>query len=147
MSSRVNHIAVLVAAIAFFLLAWLWYSLIFGPMYMAQIALMTGKTAAMGSSSAMLWPLVETFLLGWFLAYVIGTALSMRPDPNPAGRGFGFGLFIGIGVFASMTLMGVVWGSLPAGLWAINAGFVIVAMAIMGWIIGAMSARTAAAAA
>src|SRR5581483_4912809 len=101
--------------------------------------------AAMGSTSAMLWPLVETFLLGWFLAYVIGTALSMRPDPNPAARGLGFGLFIGIGVFASMTLMGVVWGSLPAGLWAINAGFVIVAMAVMGWIVGAMSARTAAA--
>jgi len=143
MSSRVNHLAALVAAIAFFLLAWLWYSIIFGTMYMAQIALLTGKTAAMGSTGGMLWPLVETFLLGWFLAYVIGTALSMRPDPNPAARGFGFGLFIGIGVFASMTLMGVVWGSVPFGLWAINAGFVIVAMAIMGWIIGAMSARTA----
>jgi hypothetical protein len=145
MSSRVNHLAVLVAAVAFFLLAWLWYSLLFGSMYMAQIAQMTGKSTAMASGGAMLWPLVETFLLGWFLAYVIGTALSMRRDPNPAARGFGFGLFIGIGVFASMTLMGVAWGSLAFGLWAINAGFVIVAMAIMGWIIGAMSARTAAA--
>jgi len=145
MSSRVNHLAVLIAAIAFFLLAWLWYSLIFGSMYMAQIAQMTGKTTAMTSGGAMLWPLVETFLLGWFLAYVIGTALSMRPDPNPAARGFGFGLFIGIGVYASMTLMGVVWGGLTFGLWLINAGFVIVAMAIMGWIIGAMSARAAAA--
>ncbi len=143
MSSRVNHLAVLVAAVAFFLLAWLWYSLLFGSMYMAQIAQMTGKSTAMTSGGAMLWPMVETFLLGWFLAYVIGTALSMRPDPNPAGRGLGFGLFIGIGVYASMTLMGVVWGGLSFGLWAINAGFVIVAMAIMGWIIGAMSARTA----
>ncbi|HEX5274741.1 MAG TPA: DUF1761 domain-containing protein [Candidatus Rubrimentiphilum sp.] len=145
MSSRVNHLAVLVAAIAFFIISWLWYSLIFGTMYMAQIAQMTGKSTAMASGSAMLWPLVETFLLGWFLAYVIGTALSMRPDPNPAARGFGFGLFIGIGVFASMTLMGVVWGGMTLGLWLINAGFIVVAMAIMGWIIGAMSAKSATA--
>ena len=146
MSSRVNHLAVLVAAIAFFLISFVWYSFIFGNMYKAQIAQMMGGNApAMATGSAMMWPLVETFLLGWFLAYVIGTALSMRPDPNPATRGLGFGLFIGIGVYASMTLMGVVWGGLAFGLWAINAGFVIVAMAIMGWIIGAMSARGATA--
>ncbi len=144
MSSRVNHLAALAAAVAFFLLSWLWYTLIFGAMYAAQVtAMMGGKAPAMPAGSGMMWPLIETFLLGWFLAYVIGTALSMRPDPNPAARGFGFGLFIGIGVYASMTLMGVVWGGLAFGLWAINAGFVIVAMAIMGWIIGAMSARTA----
>jgi hypothetical protein len=144
MSSRVNHLAVFVAAIAFFLISFVWYSYIFGAMYMAQIAQMTGKTSAMPANMTM--PLIETFLLGWFLAYVIGTALSMRPDPNPATRGLGFGIFMGIGVYASMTLMGVVWGGYTFGLWAINAGFVVVAMAIMGWIIGAWSARTAKAA-
>jgi hypothetical protein len=144
MSSRVNHLAVFVAAIAFFLISFVWYSYIFGAMYMAQIAQMTGKASAMPANMTM--PLIETFLLGWFLAYVIGTALSMRPDPNPATRGLGFGIFMGIGVYASMTLMGVVWGGVTFGLWAINAGFVVVAMAIMGWIIGAWSARTAKAA-
>jgi hypothetical protein len=146
MSSRVNHLAVFVAALAFFLISFVWYSYIFGAMYAAQIAQMTGgKGAAMPAN--MTAPLIETFLLGWFLAYVIGTALSMRPDPNPAARGFGFGIFMGIGIFASMSLMGVVWGGVTFGLWAINAGFVIVAMAIMGWIIGAWSARTAKASA
>ncbi len=145
MSSRVNHLAVFVAAIAFFVISWLWYTYLFGTMYAAQIAqMMGGKSPAMPAGSSMMWPLIETFLLGWFLAYVIGTALSMRPDPSPAARGFGFGLFIGIGVYASMTLMGVVWGGVTVGLWLINAGFVVVAMAIMGWIIGAWSSRTAA---
>ncbi len=142
MSSRVNHLAVFVAAIVFFLISYVWYSFIFGTMYAAQIAQMTGgKPSAMPANMTI--PLILTFLLGWFLAYVIGTALSMRPDPNPAMRGLGFGLFTGIGVFASMTLMGVIWGGMTFGLWAINAGFVVVAMAIMGWIIGAWSARTA----
>ena len=73
--------------------------------------------------------------------------MCIRDSPNPAARGFGFGIFMGIGIFASMSLMGVVWGGVTFGLWAINAGFVIVAMAIMGWIIGAWSARTAKASA
>ncbi len=140
MSSRVNHLAVFVSAIVFFLLSWLWYGFLFGKLYAASM-----PAGASTLPASMTMPLIETFLLGWFLAYVIGTALSMRPDPNPAARGFGFGVFIGIGVFASMTLMGVVWGGLTFTLWAINAGFVVVAMAIMGWIIGAWSARTAAA--
>lgn len=143
MSSRVNHLAVLVAAIAFFLISFVWYGFIFGAMYAAQVAQMTGKPESAMATGSMTMPMIETFLLGWFLAYVIATALSMRPDPNPASRGFGFGLFMGVGVFASMSLMGVVWSGMTFGLWAINAGFVVVAMAVMGWIIGAWSARTA----
>ena len=141
MSSRVNHLAAIVAAVVFFLLSYVWYTFIFGKMYMAEMA----KMGVQPMTGSMVGPLIGTFILGWFLAYVIATALSMRPDPNPAARGAGFGLFVGIGVYASMTLMGVLWGGLSFGLWAINAGFVVLAMAIMGWIIGAMSARTAAA--
>lgn len=139
MSSRVNHLAVFVSAIVFFLVSYVWYSFLFAKLYATSMAKMG---AAMPAS--MTTPLIETFLLGWFLAYVIGTALSMRPDPNPATKGLGFGIFMGIGVYASMTLMGVVWGGLPFTVWAINAGFVVVAMAIMGWIIGAWSARGSA---
>lgn len=139
MSPRVNHIAVFVSAIIFFVLSYLWYGFVFRNAYSAQIAAMTGKAPAMAGGGAMTVPLIETFLLGWFLGYVIAIALAMRPDPNPAARGFGFGLFIGIGVFSSMTLIGVVWGGLTLGLWLINAGFVTVAMALMGYIMGAWS--------
>ena len=139
MRTPINHIAVFVSAIVFFALSFVWYTLLFGKAYMDQITAMTGKPAGMPAGSSMTMPLIETFLLGWFLSYVIAMALGMRPDPNPRARGFGFGLFIGIGVFSSMTLMGVVWGGLSFGLWAINAGFVTVAMAIMGYIMGAWS--------
>lgn len=137
MSPKINHVAVFVSAIIFFVISFLWYSIVFGKMYMAQVAALTGKPPGMPANMTV--PLIETFLLGWFLAYVIAIALAMRPDPNPAGRGFGFGLFIGIGVFASMSFLGVIWSSLPVGLWAINAGFVTLAMAIMGYIMGAWS--------
>jgi hypothetical protein len=142
MSLRINHVAVVVSAIVFFLVSYAWYDFLFGKIYEAQMAKMGVAT---GMSTPMTAPLIGTFLLGWFLAYVIAVALSMRPDPNPGARGFGFGLFIGVGVYASMTLLGVLWGGLPFALWAVNAGFVIVVMAIMGWIIGSWSAKTATA--
>ena len=144
MSSRVNHLASAIAGVISrsSCLASLWYPSL--RLFARKLYGDDGRRQARRRCGhRMMWPLIETFLLGWFLAYVIGTALSMRPDPNPAARGFGFGVFMGIGVYASMTLMGVVWGGLPFTAWAINAGFVVVAMAIMGWIIGAMSARTA----
>jgi hypothetical protein len=142
MSSRVNHLAVIVAAIVFFVISYVWYSFIFGAQYMAQIQAMTGKPAMSGG--AMMTPLIITFLLGLILAYVIGMALSMRPGAD-LSRGLGFGLFIGIGVYATMTYLGVAWDGMTLGLWAINAGFVTVAMAVMGAIIGAWSAKGAAA--
>jgi hypothetical protein len=143
MSSRVNHLAVIVSAIVFFAISYVWYSYIFGAQYAAQITALTGKPA-MAAGAPMATPLIITFLLGLILAYVIGTALSMRPGAD-LSRGLGFGLFIGIGVYATMTYLGVAWGGLTLALWAINAGFVVVSMAIMGAIIGAWSSKGAAA--
>jgi len=138
MASRVNHLAVFVSAIVFFLISWLWYDALFAKTYAANMP------SAMSGSMTM--PLVVTFLMGWILSYVIGIALSMRPDPNPMQRGISFGIFIGLGVYGTMTLMGSVWSgaSYPLVIWAINTGFVVVAMAVIGGIIGAWSARSAA---
>lgn len=139
MASRVNHLAVFVSAIVFFVLAWLWFGPIFGKSY----ANMLPAAAAAMSKNSMTTPLIVTFVMGWLLSYVIGIALSMRPDPNPMQRGIGFGIFMSLGVYGTMTLMGAVWAgaSYPLGVWAIDTGFVLVAMAIIGAIIGAWSAR------
>lgn len=143
MSSRVNHLAVIVSAVVWFLVSYVWYTYIFGAQYMTQMQAVTGKPA-MAAGGPMTTQLVVTFLLGWILAYVIGISLSMRPGAD-LSRGVGFGLFIGIGVYAVTTFLGVVWGGLTLGLWGINAGFVTVAMALMGAVIGAWSSKSAAA--
>lgn len=142
MGSRVNHLSVVVSAVVFFVISYVWYMYIFGASYTAQMQALAGKPMATGGPMAT--QLIITFLLGLILAYVIGIALSMRPGAD-LSRGVGFGLFIGIGVYAAMTYLGVVWGGLTLGLWAINAGFVTVSMAVMGAIIGAWSAKGAAA--
>lgn len=137
MGSRVNHLAVFISAVVFFLIGSLWYMVLFGQKWMALTGA-AGKTApAMGPTLAV------GFILSWLLAYVIGIALADTSNPNPARHGVEFGLFMGIGVFATMTLMDYLFEGRSVTLWLINAGYVVVGMAIMGAIIGAWRKKAA----
>jgi hypothetical protein len=134
MPSRINHLAVLVSAIVFFLLGWLWYDALFGRTWMA----LTGHVATTAPMTSLL---VTGFLLGWVLAYVVGIALSDTTHPNPARHGMEFGIFMGLGVFGSMLALDYLYEGRSFALWAINTGYVVVGMAIMGAIVGAWKKR------
>jgi hypothetical protein len=138
MSSRINHLAVFVSAIAFFILGWVWYDLAFGRLWMS----MTGHVA---TSVGNMTPLFAgSFVLGWALSYVIGIALADTSNPNPARHGIEFGIFMGLGVFGTMLGINYLYEGRPIALWAINTGYVVVGMAIMGAIIGAWRAKAPA---
>lgn len=130
MTSRINHLAVFVSAVVFFLLGWVWYTLLFGSLWLAQ----TGKAA--GPAGTMTTQLAVSFLMGWILAYVIGIALADTGSRKSARQGVEFGVFIGVGVFATMTLVMDVYEGRSMVLWLIDAGYVVVSMAAMGAIIG-----------
>lgn len=138
MASRINHLAVFASAIVFFILGAIWYMPLFGRQYMA---LTGGGTKPM---QAMTTTFVVTFLLGWVLAYVIAIALSDTAHPSPARHGVEFGLFMGIGIFATMSLMDFLYEGRSLVLWGINAGYVVVGMAIMGALIGAWRKKAVA---
>lgn len=142
MSSRINHVAVFVSAIAFFLLGWLWYDALFGRLWMS----LSGHVAT-ASASSMMPQFAGSFLLGWILAYVIAIALDETTNPNPARHGIEFGIFMGLGIFGTMLGTMYIYEDRPFALWAINTGYVVVGMAVMGAIVGAWRKRTAAAAA
>jgi len=140
MGSRINHLAVFVSAIAYYVLGWLWYDLLFGRAWMA----LTGHVQT--SASQMAAPLAGGFLLCWFLAYVVGIALADSGNPSPARHGAEFGVFVGLGVFGSMLALNYLYEGRSLTLWLINAGYVVVGMAMMGAIIGAWRKEAAAAA-
>ena len=87
------------------------------------------------------------FVLGWALAYVIAIALSDTTNPNPARHGVEFGVFMGLGIYGTMLGLDYLYEGRPLALWAINAGYVVVGMCIMGAIIGGWRTKMAAAAA
>jgi hypothetical protein len=82
-----------------------------------------------------------SFVLGWVLAYVIGIALADTTNPNPARHGIEFGIFMGLGVFGTMLGLDYIYEGRPFILWAINAGYVVAGMAIMGAIVGAWRSK------
>lgn len=138
MSSRINHLAVFISAIVFFLFGGLWYMPLFGRQWME----LTGA----GKSMPLMSVYITVFILGWILAYVIAVVSADAAHPNPMRHGIEFGVIMGIGIFATMSLMDFLFEGRPLALWAIDAGYVVVGMAIMGGIIGAWRKKAVAAA-
>ena len=138
MSAGINHVAVWVAAIVYFLLGWIWYT-IFGAAWVAAM----GKTS-MGGSSPLIY--LWSFLLGLILAYATAVALARRPEDQTVQQGVSFALFMGIALFATQTLNQVLYAGTPFVLWLINTGYVVVGFAIIGAIVGGWKQKVAAAA-
>jgi hypothetical protein len=135
MPERLNHAAVLVAAIVYFLWGWLWFSIFFSAQWTAYM----GK--GMPAPSPALY--IESFLLGLILAYATGIALTRRPEDQTAAQGISFALFMGIAIYGTQTLNGALYAGTPIGLWLIDTGYVIIGFAIMAAIIGAWKKRVA----
>jgi len=138
--ARVNHAAVIVAAIAYYLFGWLWYT-IFAKTWVA----LSGLTPAQQSPGPT--PFIVSAIVSILVAYVVAIALSDSTNPNPARHGVEFGIFFGVGLIMLTALTTYMYEARPLGLWAIDTGYHALGLAIMGGIIGAWRKRTAAAAA
>lgn len=136
MPERINHLAVWVAAIVYFVFGAVWYT-IFSKPWMALM----GKTMA---GPAPVGVYIGSFLLGLVLAYATAIALTRRPEDQTVQQGIGFALFMGIAIFASQTLNQALYEARPIALWLIDAGYVVVGFAIIGAIVGGWKKRIAA---
>ena len=136
MSDRINHLAVWVAAIVYFLFGWLWYGILFKAQWMT----LTGITTAGGNWSFYLL----SFILGLILAYATGIALTRREEDQTVQQGVGFAVFMGMTLFATQTLTQALAESRPLGLWIIDTLYVVIGFAIMGAIVGGWKRRVAA---
>jgi hypothetical protein len=130
MPERINHLATWVAAIAYFLLGWVWYAFLFGGPWMTFM----GKTSPNMSPMVSLY--VESFVLGLILSYATAIALARRSEDQTMQQGISFALFMGIAIYATQSLNHALYESTPLGLWAIDTGYVLVGFAIIGAIVG-----------
>jgi hypothetical protein len=130
MTARINHVAVIVAAIAFYAWSAVWFIALSGP-WMAYTGI---KSPAAPSTY------IESFVLT-VLAYVVAIALGDSDKPNMMRHGIEFGIFMGVGIWALNLLVITLFEGRPLGLWLIDSVHVIVGLAIVGAIIGAMRKR------
>lgn len=128
---RINYVAIGVAAIAFFLFGWLWYTI-----FAAQWAAALGSTPSvmMAKNAANPYPYIISFLMAIFAAYGINRVLVWRQPPN-IGRAMFDGLSMGLLFFGTMMWLTYAYEHRTIALGLINVGYVSLGMAIQAAII------------
>jgi hypothetical protein len=129
--STIKWLAVLAAAVSSFVLGSLWYARpVFGKIWQKLIA----RTDEEIKNASML----KIFGLSFLLTLIMAINLAMFIGPD---QGAVFGLFAGaaagIGWVAMSLGVNYLYEGRSLRLWLINAGYMSLALAIMGTIIGA----------
>lgn len=135
---RVNWLAIVVATIALFLFGYLWYGVLFGNMWVAEMQKINPQFPS--GMSANWYPYAVSIVMGFFSAYGVARCIGWRGDVN-IGRGAFIGFSMGLLIFGSMTWLGYAYSHFGATLGWINIGFVAIGLAIQGAILGAMKAK------
>lgn len=133
MDYYVNWIAVLVATIAGYALGAVWYSpLLFVKPWLADLGKQREEMGKMGPAMT----------VGFIATLVTAVTIELVLSKFYAGTvtmmtGIKVGLLLGVGVYAVTLLSDYMYANYPRRLFAINAGYRVLMMTIMGAILGA----------
>jgi hypothetical protein len=128
--SAINYLAVLVSAASIFVIGGLWYSVIFAKPWMAASGV-TEERARQGSQlgvfgGAFLLSLVASFVLAMFIGKDAGAFVGLLA-----------GLFAALGWVAPFLGIYYVFERRPFAHFAVNGGYGVVSLSVMGIILGA----------
>ena len=136
-SKGINHLAVWVSAIVFFLWGYVWFSVLFK----SQVTAMMSQMNAVSPTSPV--PYIVGFLMALVLAY--GTAIALADSQNhSASHGISFGLFMGVIFYAGPRLTQTLFGGTPVSWWLLEIGWALIGFALVGAIVGGWPKRAAA---
>ena len=128
--SKLNYVAIVVAALTTFVLGGLWYSpILFARSWMREAGLSEERTRQANMGKVFGLSAIATLVMAFNLAAFIGPKADL-----------GFGLFAGLAAgfgWVAMSL-GVIYlfEQRSRRLWLINSGYQVVAYALMGAILG-----------
>lgn len=137
MNARVNWWAVLVAALVYFALGAVWYTLLAEP-WMAGVGKTRDELMAQNGGSAM--PYIVSLLCNLLLASVLGQVI-VATGRATAKHGVRVAFIAWAGFIATTIMMHYQFEARPFTLWTINAGYPLVGMLIMGAILGAWTRK------
>lgn len=135
---RTNYPAVIVSAMAYWLLGALWYGVLFGKQWVA-LEHMTEEQAR--SMNPML-PYIITFALNLLIAFVLAQLCIWR-NANTPGRGAAVGVLLWIGIVGPITFTTYMYEMRPKQLYAINEFYSLAGLCLMGVILGAWTKKPA----
>jgi len=135
---RTNYPAVVVAAIAYWLLGAVWYGLLFNKPWMA----LEHMTIEQAQSVSPVIPYIVSFLLEILIAYSLAQICIWR-NANTVGRGASVGVLVWIGFVGPIALMTYMFEMRPKALFAINEFYPLAGLVLMGAILGAWKKKAA----
>jgi Protein of unknown function (DUF1761) len=127
---KINHLAVLVAALVYFFLGFLWYGIIFAKPWMA----MEGITPDTMPKQNVALNYLITFVLNIVVAYALAIACKWRSAG--AAKGALIGAAAWVGFVLTTAFPTTLFENRPIGLFCINFGYCLVGFILMGGIIG-----------
>lgn len=130
MNVPINYLAVVVAALANYIIGAIWYSALFSKPWQKLSGVSEMKVTAVS---------VIVALVGAFLtSYILDHALIFASEYLKTS-GVGAGLMVGflnwLGFIAPVTVGVVIYEKKSWGLWAINNGYWLVSLLVMGVIL------------
>ena len=127
----VNYLAVLVAAVAYWLLGALWYS---PPLFAKQWAAGVGISLPQSGER----PPIVLFVTTFIAFFVVALAMAFLAGAGGAvtfGQGLLLGLITGVGFVVTVLLVTHAYEQRPASVWLINAGYHLVGFVITASIV------------
>lgn len=132
---HLNYIHVLVVSVAGFLLGWLWYSVLCGKVWMAEMKITEEMVQAERAKGGMTGYFIKGFIFTLLSTFGLAALIAAHGAPNWK-HGAAFGAFIGLFGPVMRMLNLSVWEKKSVKLQMINAGHEIVLYAMQGAILG-----------
>ena len=129
---KTNYGAIVVSAVAYWLLGALWYGVLFSQRWMA----LEGITMEQARSMNPVLPYVITLGLNLLIAFVLAQLCLWR-NANTAPRGAAVGVLLWIGIVGPVVFTTYMYEMRPKELFAINEFYPLVGLCLMGAILGA----------
>ena len=135
---KTNYAAVVVAAVAYWILGGVWYAALFSKPWMALEHITDEQAKSMNP----ILPYVITFVLNLLIAYALAQICIWR-NANTAGRGASVGVLLWLGFVGPITYTTYMYEMRPKELFAINEFFPLAGLVLMGAILGAWPKKSA----
>ena len=133
---HVNYLAVLVSAVAIFVLGGLWYSkALFANKWIALMGI-TEEQMKAKPSAPMPVLLVQAFVCSLVISWIMAIIINHFP-PYYALHGVKTGAVCWLGFAAATSYATAVFSMQPKALWLINTGYNLVSFVMAGAILGA----------
>lgn len=127
----VSYVAVLVATIAAWLFGWIYYGPLFGKKWMQLTGMKGGKKDKEGMGKKMATHFITMFIFAYTLAVFIGSTGSVA-----VAGGATLAIVVAIGFIAMHDVGGMLWRKDSFNLYLLNQVYNVIALALMGGIIG-----------